>query len=408
MNPSWIVVVAGVSAALHVGKLAPAVTALQQDLGGSLVQAGLLLSTVQLAGVILGLSVGLGVDRLGLRRSMIGGLLLMAISSIAGTFAAGVVWLLVFRALEGLGLLLTAMPAPGLIRRFVQPAQLSARMGWWSAYVPLGSALALLLGPWVLQAATWRQWWVLLSVVSLLAALAVWQWVPADPLSRTQHEPVSWHHHLGVTLGSAGPWTVAGSFMLYSCQWMGVIGFLPKIYADAGLGATVSGALTALVAAANMLGNVTSGKLLQRGWDARRCLRTGFAVMGLSAVLAFVQVHDAPLAPLWMRFVAIVAFSAAGGLIPSSLFASVLHVAPTPDTVSTSVGFMQQLSCVGQFTGPPLLAAIATVFGGWQWTWTVTGVLCCAGWLLATSVQRQWKALSAPQSSVQPRVAQKT
>ena len=33
LNPSWIIVAAGVSASLHVGKLPPAVPLLQQQLG---------------------------------------------------------------------------------------------------------------------------------------------------------------------------------------------------------------------------------------------------------------------------------------------------------------------------------------------------------------------------------------
>lgn len=65
LNPSWIVVAAGVSASLHVGKLPPAVPVLQQELGISLVQAGFLLSTVQVAGMALGLVVGLGADKWG-------------------------------------------------------------------------------------------------------------------------------------------------------------------------------------------------------------------------------------------------------------------------------------------------------------------------------------------------------
>ena len=49
---AWIVLAAGVSAALHVGKLPPAIGALQASLGITLVQAGFLLSLVQLAGFL--------------------------------------------------------------------------------------------------------------------------------------------------------------------------------------------------------------------------------------------------------------------------------------------------------------------------------------------------------------------
>lgn len=400
LNPSWIVVAAGVSVALHVGKLPPAVAVLQRELGVSLVQAGFLLSTVQVAGMLLGLVVGLGADRWGLRRSMLWGLSLVGLVSMLGAAATGFAGLLGLRVLEGLGFLLVAMPAPGLIRRHVSARELSARMGWWGTYMPLGSALGLLLGPWVLQAASWQSWWLLLGAVSLCAGLAVWRWVPADPQAASgpavADADLGWRPRLALTLRSPGPWLVALSFAVYSGQWMGVIGFLPTMYAQAGMGAKLAGMLTALVAAANMVGNIASGRLLQRGWKARRSLQTGFVLMGLSALLAYVQFEGQPLAPLWLRFVAVMAFSAAGGLIPGTLFTSAVHLAPSQNTESTTVGFMQQWSCAGQFAGPPAVAAVATAMGGWQWTWLVTGLMCAAGWLLAVGVQRIWHARGTP------------
>jgi len=49
-----LVVLAGVAGALHVGKLAPAIPALRAALDVTLVQAGFLLSAVQMAGMLLG------------------------------------------------------------------------------------------------------------------------------------------------------------------------------------------------------------------------------------------------------------------------------------------------------------------------------------------------------------------
>ena len=399
LNPSWIIVAAGVSASLHVGKLPPAVPVLQQELGISLVQAGFLLSTVQVAGMALGLVVGLGADKWGLRRSMLAGLALIALSSIVGAAATGFVWLLALRVLEGMGFLLVAMPAPGLIRRSVQPSELGARMGWWGSYMPIGSAIGLFLGPWVLQATSWQIWWIALGCTSMLAFLAVWRMVPADAahalVATTTPGNDGWRPRLALTLRSPGPWLVSLGFMLYSGQWMGVIGFLPTLYGQAGLSAKLAGVLTAAVAAANWLGNVASGKLQKRGWSPARCLQTGFMLMGLCALLAYVQVGGEPLAPLWLRFVAVFLFSATGGLIPATLFTTAMHLAPSPSTVSTTVGFMQQWSCVGQFAGPPLVAAVAMRMGGWQFTWLVTGSMCVLGWLLALGVNRCWGRLKA-------------
>lgn len=399
LNPSWIIVAAGVSASLHVGKLPPAVPVLQQELAVTLVQAGFLLSTVQVAGMALGLVVGLGADKWGLRRSMLTGLALMALSSMVGAAATGFAWLLALRVLEGMGFLLIAMPAPGLIRRNVKPSELGARMGWWGSYMPIGSAFGLFLGPWVLQAASWQAWWIALGCSSLMAFLAVWRMVPADAAhaSVATAAPAGdgWRPRLALTLRSPGPWLVSLAFMLYSGQWMGVVGFLPTLYGQAGLSAKLAGLLTAVVAAANMVGNIASGKLLQRGWSPGLCMQVGFLSMGLCALLAYVQWGGESLAPLWLRFVAVAVFSAVGGLIPATLFTSAMQLAPSSGTVSTTVGFMQQWSCVGQFAGPPLVAAVATQMGGFQYTWLVTGVMCAAGLLLALGVDRCWSRLNA-------------
>ena len=142
-----VVVGVGVVCALHVGKLPVAIPVLQASLGLSLLQAGFLLSLVQLAGMTLGLLVGLMADHLGPRRVMLTGLGLLAFGSALGGLSTGVRGLLATRVLEGLGFLLAVLPAPGLLRRRVHdPKTLARALGWWGAYMPLGTALALLFG----------------------------------------------------------------------------------------------------------------------------------------------------------------------------------------------------------------------------------------------------------------------
>ena len=394
IHPSWVIVLAGVCAALHVAKLPPAVPVLQDALGISLVQAGFLLSAVQMASMTLGLAVGLGADSLGLRRSMLMGLALLSVASFSGGWVNDATPLLVLRALEGLGFLLVVMPAPALIRSTVDAAQLSSRMGWWGSYMPTGSALALLLGPWVIAGLHWSAWWWLLAAVSALAWVAVWLCVPARVRTR---EPLAapapnragqaWPQRLALTLKSPGPWLVACTFALYSSQWLAVIGFLPTVYAQLGLTAGVAGALSACVALANVSGNIVSGRLLQRGWPAQRLLTIGFATMTLGAVGAYAVWQGEGL-PTPLRFVCVVMFSAVGGLIPGTLFSCALRLAPSEGTVSTTVGFMQQLSALGQFAGPPLVAWVAASAGGWHWTWAVSAALGLCGAVLAHRIGR--------------------
>jgi MFS family permease len=389
IHPSWVIVFAGVSAALHVGKLPPALPVLQDALNITLVQAGFLLSAVQVASMTLGLAVGLSADSLGLRRSMLVGLALLSVASISGGFVADASGLLFLRALEGLGFLLVVMPAPALIRRTVDASQLSGRMGWWGTYMPTGSALALLLGPWVIAGLNWSAWWWLLGAVAALAWVAVWLCVPDVQQPAPTHNAANdaWPKRLTLTLQSPGPWLVALTFAVYSSQWLAVVGFLPTVYAELGLTAGTAGVLSACVALANVSGNIMSGRLLQRGWPAQRLLCIGFACMTLGAVGAYAVLNGEGL-PTSLRFACVVMFSAVGGLIPGTLFSCALRLAPSEGTVSTTVGYMQQLSALGQFAGPPMVAWVAASAGGWQWTWTVTATLSLAGAVLAHFIGR--------------------
>jgi len=376
-----LVVAVGVTCALHIGKLPVAIPVLRDAMGITLLQAGFLLSLVQMAGMLLGLFVGLAADRWGPRRVMGIGLCLLSAGSAWGAGANSVAELLASRALEGFGFLLAVLPAPGLLRRLVrEPRLLSRALGWWGAYMPLGTALALLFGAPLIDALGWRVVWLLLAATSLAAAVML-RSVARDEAADT---PAPIWGRLRRTLSAGAPWWVAIGFLLYSGQWLAVIGFLPTIVAQAGYPGLAVGALGALAALVNMLGNVGAGRWLASGARPGRVLAVAYLTMGLGAVVAFgAQGH--PVA----QYLAVLVFSAVGGLIPGTLFVLAVRLAPGADTVSTTVGWMQQLSALGQFAGPPLVAWVATQAGGWHLTWTVTGLASLMGLAVARALHRR-------------------
>lgn len=388
---AFLVLASGLVAALHIGKMPPSLPVLAEGLGVTLLQAGFLLSVVQLAGMLGGLLVGLLADGAGLRRSVITGQAVLALASLGGLLAQGPASLLALRALEGLGFLLACLPAPSLIRRLVAPERLSLHLGLWGTYMPTGTALALLIAPPLLAWVGWRGLWSLLALAS--AAMAVWLWrgLPADP-GRTAEAGTAglraWATPLRATLAAGGPWAVALAFAMYSSQWMAVIGFLPTVYAQAGIAGTAAGALTALASLVNVAGNVSAGRLLHAGWPAQRLLLIGFAAMGSLAVLAFGQLPDGSGLPPLARYAAVLGFSMVGGLVPATLFSLAVRVAPGERAVSTTVGWVQQWSSAGQFAGPPLVAWVAAQSGGWQFTWVVTSSAAVLGALLALRLGR--------------------
>lgn len=400
-SPARIVILSGVVGALHVGKVPPAIPVLQASLGVTLVEAGFLLAMIQFAGMIAGVLVGVANDRFGLRRSLLLGQSMLCVASVLGMYARGPGDLLVARAAEGFGFLLTVLPGPALIRQLVPADRLALHLGLWGGYMPVGTALAFLAGPWVMAVLGWPGLWGLLGALSGSIVAWVYLRLPPDTRQQAGAPPAAggegvgpWLHNLRGTLGSAEPWRVALAFAMYTSQWIAVIGFLPAIYTQAGLSGQWAGSLTALASLVNVTGNVAAGRLMHRAVRPRTLLYAGFLAMALAAFVAFVPwTSGAPV----LRYAAVLAFSALGGMIPATLFLLAVEAAPDEGSVSTTVGWVQQVSSSGQFFAPPLVAWVASLTGGWHWTWAVTGSACIVGLMLARGAGRAKEAArSAP------------
>ncbi|MBP6116511.1 MAG: MFS transporter [Neisseriaceae bacterium] len=377
--PALLVFGGGVSAALHIWKLPPALPALQISLGLSLTEAGWLIGVFQLAGMLLGLLFGLFVQRLGLKPSLLWGLLLLAVASFVGAFMDSLLGLLALRIIEGFALLLVTMAAPSLMRQLAPEGQQSFLMALWSSYIPLASMLALLGGSVLLQYLDWPSLWRLCGALSLLMALLLWRQLSPELLGAGL-QPQPWseaRRAIKQTLSAKAPWLLSLTFTLYSSQWVAIISFLPLIYHEAGVSGGLMGVLTALTAGANLSGNLMAGRLLQRQVAPQRLFVVAFVTMLLMAFVGF----GLNLGP-WVQFVAICVFSAVGGLVPATLFNLAVKVAPTLSALPMVIGLQQQWISLGQFLGP-LLAAIVVNAYGWGSLWYLTGLWALLG--LATS-----------------------
>lgn len=382
---SWLVL-AGITAALHIGKLPAALPTLEKALQISLVEAGFLLSLTQLAGVFLGLVIGLTADRFGLRKNILAGLSLLLLASFIGGFAQSASLLMLTRAVEGLGFLLTVLPVPGLLRKLVATHKLNRMLAIWSCYMGVGVAVAMLIGPSLIGWLAWQGWWWFLTSFTLIVMLGVLAQVPADSQPEAANpELPSGLVRIKQTLSQAGPWLIGFCFALYAGQWLSIVGFLPSIYSKVGFASGQIGLLTALVALANVFGNLLAGWFMHRGLLPQKLLMAGFIAIGIFSFLTF---HNLNVNNPWLGYFSVLLFSALGGLIPSSLFALAVKLAPNEYTISTTVGFMQQWSSFGQLILPPSIAFFATLFGGWHFTGWFTAAASVAGILLALLVAR--------------------
>lgn len=381
LNPvhtSFFLVILGISVSLHIWKLAPALPFLQKELQLDLVEAGFLLASVQIAGMSLGLFIGLFAERIGLRRCILIGLSILALSSVLATFFQTKLVLMLCRALEGVGFLMVVLPVPALIKRIVPSDRLSRIMGWWGCYMSVGAVIILLSGAWFLSLYSWRALWLILAVITAVLWLIALKRLPDDPPQAAQVNPYSdLLSRIYITLSAWRVWIVALCFGMFAAQWSALIGFLPTIYADAHIAGPTAGLLTALVAGASIIGNLSAGRLLHKGVPAAVLLTTGLCTMIGCAIIAF-----ALNAPPSVQFIAVFIFSAVGGLIPATLFMLAVTLAPSPSTTVSTVGWVQQCSSLGQFVGPPFVGWVVYVLGGWQWAWVATSTFAVCGLLL--------------------------
>ncbi len=90
--------------------------------------------------------------------------------------------------------------------------------------------------------------------------------------------------------------------------------------------------------------------------------------------------------PDWKVLLALI-FSAVGGIIPSTILsASALH-APISEQVSTVSGVIVQGANLGSLIGPPLMAVVVGISGGWLGVWWLTFIFATFGILLVIKLR---------------------
>jgi len=347
---------------MHMGKAPPALPTLRVELGLSLVAAGWVVSLFNVVGGLLGLLAGAVGDRFGTRRVVLGGLVALACGSLAGTLASGPVLLLGGRFLEGLGFIAVAVTAPGIILGAARSGDLRLALGAWSTYMPAGSALAMLLAPLLLAGLGWRGVWVAAALLALAWALLVWLRVPADPPAHHRVDSASLRRNARLTVARPGPWLLAAAFGCYTVQWVSLMVWLPTFLAEQrGLGIGAASALTALVVACNVPGNLFGGWLLHRHLARWKLMLLSGIGMGACMALIF-----AATLPDSLRYLACLLFSCFGGMLPAAVLSGAPVVAPARAQIATTNGLLIQGSNVGQMIGPPAAAWLVTLTGRWE------------------------------------------
>jgi DHA1 family inner membrane transport protein len=368
-----VLILCGMAASLQVSKVAIALPQLQRDFSLSLFVAASAIGAYSVLGAVLGMPLGFLFSLVNARRTVLAGFVVAACGSFLGAAATNGGLLVGARIVEGCGFLATVLVIPSLLRRAAASRDLDTIMSLWSAYLPSGAAVMMLVGPAVLELG-WRVLWIGNGVLSLAAAVLLFFLPMADDAAPSGADHLKMHFkHAGAVLRSRGTLLLALTFALYTFQFMAMAGLLPTLLVQrAGLSVASAGLITALTWIANAIGNASAGLLLRAGAPMWTVVLGAFSLMGVAAVGVFS-------ANLPLTAVVTLACLSLGltGLIPGSVFAAAARAAAAPAMLVLSLGLINQGSNIGTLLGPAALGFLVQNFG-WDRAWLLfAGVAVC-------------------------------
>ena len=345
----FILIFAGVISALQIGKAAIAVPILQRELALTLVAASWIVGAYGLFGAIAGLPAGILTSMLSARSTLIAGLAIAGVGSIAGAFAESGTFLIATRVLEGCGSLAASLAVPRLLRAVTAPRDLAPVLAMFAAHLPFGSVVMMLAGPHAIWFG-WQGLWLFNGAIVLGYAVLIARLRCEEP--PIAHAAPSVLSNIGVVLGAPGPMLLALAFGTYTFQYLALSGLLPALLVDRmGLSIAAAGTVSAVAVAANALGNMSAGALVRLGVPVWSIMAVAFAFVGLATLGIFSDA--APVA-----LVAVLAAASLGltGLIPGSIYAAAPRIAPTSAILAIALGLINQLSNIGNLSGPAAMA----------------------------------------------------
>lgn len=352
-----VLIFAGVIVALQIGKATIAVPVLQRELELSLVVASWLIGGYCVLGAIAGLPVGIAISLFSARRALMAGLLACGLASLAGAFAQTGGVLIATRVVEGCGFLIAVIAIPRLLRAVIAAKDSETVLALWGAYMPGGSIVLMVCGPYLMSFG-WQTMWIANGVVVLSYALFLMRIDIRDPPPVANAASLV-AANIRSVLGVPGPLLLAAAFGIYTFQYVAITGLLPTLLVEQkGLSIAAAGSVSALAVAANVVGNLSASALLRFGVPFWAIATAAFVVAGGAGSGVFSGIL--PVAAI----AALAAFNIAlTGLIPASIFAAAPKFAPSSATLAIALGLITQASNLGILIGPPAVASVVQAFG---------------------------------------------
>ncbi|WP_407639443.1 MFS transporter [Kitasatospora azatica] len=359
----WLLAAAVALAALNlrpvVASLGPLLGRVRTDLHMSATVAGLLAAVPSVCFAVFGFAAPALARRFGPTVVVTAGMGAVAAGVAARSFAGGTAVFLLLTALALAGVAVSNVLIPVVIKRYF-PDRVGPMIGLYSMALSAGTALAAATTV-PLTSALGGDWRVGLGVWAALALLALLVWLVTLALRRdgrsagagTVAEPA---RKLPITR-SRTAWALA---LFFGCQATGAystMGWISQIYQDAGVSASISGVLLAVIMAISVPISFVLPNLAARRGDQRIFV----VVLASCGIAGYLGLMLAPAGGAWL-WAALVGLS-------NCAFPLVLTMiglrARTSGGVAQLSAFVQGVGYLLSIPGPILVGTLYQSTGGW-------------------------------------------
>ncbi|MCA3440920.1 MAG: MFS transporter [Rhodobacter sp.] len=343
---------AGLGAAAQFGKISVIFDLLVADYGAP-GRVAFMVSVVGLVGLVFGTTAGIFGQRIGLRRVLLGALLLGAALSAFQALLPPYPVMMASRILEGASHLGIVVAGPVLIAQTAPQRHQGLAMTLWSSFFGLSFAGLAVIGPWL---ADWQGVRALflahsgyMLVIAAVLAVLLPRLAPAALPPLTLAGVIRQHGTIYRSPRMAAP---AMGFFFYTILYVALLTLLPPMLgADRTLAATAMPLVSIGV-------SLTLGVWLLHRLSAVHLVQAGFAL----ALLASVGMGLCWQMPV-PRLTAVLVLAAALGIVQGASFAAIPQLNADGGERSLAAGAVAQLGNLGTTTGTPLLAALIAGFG---------------------------------------------
>jgi MFS family permease len=368
LSYAWVILAvvyfASVVSPFNQFKIPPLMPVLMRTFQIDLTQAGLLMSSIAMIGLVLALPIGIVLQRLGPKVALLIALGLMAVGASTGALSSSFATLLGSRVVEGLGMALMGVTAPATIAMWFPPERQGTPMGIWATWVPIGSVAIYNLSPIMASSFGWQSIWWVGTVFALVMMIISVLLITRPPTQGQENPQRSAAPDLKQALANRNIWLLALAFGCMNMTMISLGTYYPTFLSEVrGYSLGQAAFLSSITTLVVLFSAPAAGWLSDRIGSRRLIFSLPF--LGI-AVLFLFPFHVTG----WQIVALLVMQGLIVGAIPTATFAAAGEIMRRPDWAGLGLAVVLIGQNLGQLLGPILFGEIVKISG-----WAMAGYL---------------------------------